>query len=351
MKILIVASNMVHINNFHLPYIEKFKQLGHSVYVMANGEGADFNIKFKKRAFSPKNFALSFKIRKILKKEKFDIVYLHTTLAAFWVRFAMKGMKNRPYVVNTVHGFLFSENTSFLSRFLYLKCEKFLKKVTDDLIVMNSEDCAVAIHNKLCMGKVYEINGMGVDFDKFKIEHQPKINERINLTFVGELSKRKNQMFLVKAMKKLPNYHLTLVGDGDERKKIEKYISKNNLTDSVEITGYTKDVKKYLERTDIYVCASKIEGLPFNIMEAMGAKLPIVSSDIKGVRDLLANSNGKLYPYGDEEEYIKIVKTINIGEIEYDIDKYSLDGVLKDNMEIYTSSFDTKESEKVEISV
>ena len=57
MKILIAASNMVHIKNFHLPYIQKFKDDGHDVYVMASGDGADFDIPFKKRALSLKNLS------------------------------------------------------------------------------------------------------------------------------------------------------------------------------------------------------------------------------------------------------------------------------------------------------
>ena len=112
MKILIAASNMTHVNNFHIPYIEKFKEMGNQVSVLASGEGADFNIPFKKSVFSLKNIFLMSKIRKILKKEKFDVVYLHTTLCAFFVRLAMKGLKNRPYVINTAHGYLFSKDTS-----------------------------------------------------------------------------------------------------------------------------------------------------------------------------------------------------------------------------------------------
>jgi hypothetical protein len=77
----------------------------------------------------------------------------------------------------------------------------------------------------------------------------------------------------------------------------------------------------------------------------MRAKLPIVASDIKGVRDLVYGT-GKLYQYGDEDEYIKFVKTITIGKTEYDTDKYSIENVLKSNMEIYMSHFGEKEKQK-----
>ena len=144
MKILIAASNMVHINNFHRPYFERFKEMGHDVYVMASGEGADFNVPFKKRSLSFSNFKLSYKIRAILKKEEFDVIYLHTSLAAFWVRMALRGVKKKPYVINTVHGYLFGNSCGRIHNRLYLFCERLLKKQTDDIVVMNREDYEIA---------------------------------------------------------------------------------------------------------------------------------------------------------------------------------------------------------------
>ena len=74
MKILIAASNMVHINNFHRPYIDRLVESGHDVKIMASGEGADFDIGFKKRTFSIKNFILSSKIRKIIRSHKHLVI-------------------------------------------------------------------------------------------------------------------------------------------------------------------------------------------------------------------------------------------------------------------------------------
>ena len=246
MKILITASNMTHINNFHRPYIEKFKQSGNEVYILSNGEGTDFNIPFKKSVLSLKNFFLIPKIRKILKKENFDVVYTHTSLSAFFVRLAMKGLKKRPYVINTVHGYLFSKDTSKLKNKVYLLCEKILKKQTDDIVVMNNEDHKIATQNKLCLNKVYFCNGMGVVFPELE-EITKEKSETVNLTFVGEISKRKNQEFLVKSLKLLPNHTLTLVGDGKERNKIEKLAKKLGVSDRLKITGFTKEVYKYLQ--------------------------------------------------------------------------------------------------------
>lgn len=333
MKILIAASNMVHINNFHRPYIQAFRDEGHSVYIMARGEGADFDIGFKKRSLSFSNLKLSFDIKKILKKEKFDIVYVHTSLAAFWIRMAMKGLKKRPYVVNTVHGYLFGDNSSKIHNAIYLACEKILKGQTDDIVVMNSEDYEIATKNKLCKNSVYFSRGMGVCFKKTADVVIKPDDSKISLAFVGEISKRKNQMFLVKAMKELTEYTLTLVGDGDARNEIEAYIEKEGLKDRVFITGFTSNAYGYIEGCDIYVSASNIEGLPFNIMEAMYCQKPIVASDIKGQRDLL--SKEQLFAPDSMEEYVALVRNTNISRVAYDVEKYKVEEVLPENMSVY----------------
>ncbi len=335
MKILIAASNMVHINNFHRPYIEKFKEMGHHVYVMAKGEGADFDIPFKKRSLSFSNYRLSRRIRDILKKENFDVVYLHTSLAAFWVRMALRGVKKKPYVINTVHGYLFGKNSGWLHNKLYLFCEKLLKKQTDDIVVMNKEDYNIAVNNKLCMGQVYLTCGMGVNFKSDTITPIKRNDGKISLMYVGEISKRKNQMFLVQAMKQLEGYTLTLVGDGNGREEIDKYVCKNGLSDRVFIMGFTKQVYEYIAGCDIYVSASSIEGLPFNIMEAMYLKKPIVASDIKGQNDLLPSES--LYPFNDMGKYIQLVRGKNICAVDYEITRYSLNSAINENMEIYTN--------------
>lgn len=324
---------MVHINNFHREYIDSFKNEGNEVLVLASGEGADINIPFKKRAFSLKNALLSLKIRKIIKQERPDVIYLHTTLCAFWVRMALKGMKKRPLVVNTVHGYLFGSGYGKLHNKIYLLCEKILKKQTDSIVVMNGEDEKIAKENSLCLGTVYKINGMGINFLKKEIPKATPAFPPRKLIYVGEISKRKNQIMLVRALEYLPECHLTLVGDGGEREKIEKYARTHNLSDRLTVTGFTKDVGEYMKEADLYVSASTTEGLPFNILEALKSELPIVASHVKGQSDLLPSEC--LYEMNDIDTFVSLVE--NAKPMSVDISKYEIQNVLNENMEIYKS--------------
>jgi glycosyltransferase EpsD len=314
-KILYAASTMSHINNFHLDYISALKSEGHEVLVMARGEGADFDIPFEKKIFSSKNTAARRKIKKILLSEGFDAVLLNTSLAAFHIRLAMP-KKNRPRVTNLVHGYLFSKDTGFIKRKLFLLSEKLLKSKTDSVIVMNTEDEKIATENRLFLDKVYNTLGMGVKKREVDLENYKKIREKSGdkfvLSFVGELSGRKNQEMLISALPALKNkiggLSLWLVGDGAELENLKALARELGVCENVRFFGQVPNPCDFISASDIYVSASKIEGLPFNIIEAMSCGKTVIISDIKGHSDIVSNGeNGFLYPLSDVNSFVNAV--------------------------------------------
>lgn len=360
-KLLYVASTASHLARFHKPYLEALFQKA-DVRTMATGESVDFSIPFDKHFFSPSNFLNIFRIRKILKRERFDAVLLNTTLAAFLVRCAMIGMRRRPYVRNVVHGYLFSEHSHGMKEKLMLFCEKFLRKKTDDIAVMNAEDLKIARENRLCLGNVDFINGMGVD--GFAEIPAPDAELRANFAgkdeflcvFVGELSARKNQIFLIRAVKRLRDagvpIQLLLVGEGAERKTLEAEIAALSLENTVFLQGNCEPVTPYLAISDLYVSASRSEGLPFNIMEAMACGLPILASATKGQTDLLESSPNSLYPPNDTDAFCDEVKKLLAqnerggGACCYpQLSKYRLSAVFEENLKMLCSGW---QEEKVD---
>lgn len=360
-KILYVASTESHLCRFHIPYIEAL-QKEYEVKTMATGKQIDFPVLFDKHFFSVANLKSIRTIRGILKRERFDAVLVHTTLAAFLVRAAMLGWgrKRRPYVLNVVHGYLFSGKLGGMrDRVLYL-CERLMRGKTDDIAVMNQEDMAFAKAHRLCRGQVYFINGMGVNLPKTFPPFDAALRAKYAAegeflcTFVGELSGRKNQRFLVDAVKRLRDegmpIRLLLLGEGSERENLEAQINECGLADVVTLTGNVEPVLPYLAVSDLYVSASISEGLPFNVMEAMAAGLPIVASDTKGQNDLLADADGCLYPLGDADAFCNAVqhvyasKRFGAGSRAYpSLEKYRLNEVFEENMKLLTMGLDRKE--------
>ena len=357
-KILYVASTINHINSFHLDYIDALRKMGNEVKVMARGLGADFNVPFEKKFFSKKNSYARKKIREIVLAEGFDVILTNTTLAAFHVRLAVS-LRCRPRIVNMVHGYLFSENTNFLKRIPLLLCEKLVKRKTDAIIVMNKEDRRIAKRHHLTSGRVYFCHGLGVkerEFNKTPQEVRAELNSEnnYNLLFVGELSARKNQKYLISYMPKLkefiPHIRLWLVGDGDEREKLSAFAKKLGVENDVLFLGRKENVGDYINAADIYVSASKSEGLPFNIVEAMSLGKPTLASRCKGQEDIIANwRSGFLYELDRSDDFIRDVKLIHDGV--YKLEKeaitaraseYSFDNVFEETLRVMTEAFDEK---------
>ena len=306
---------MTHVNNFHLGYIEALRRSGHTVSVMARGEGADYDIPFEKKFFSPKNTACRRRIREIITRERFDTIILNTTLAAFHIRLAIPRGK-RPRVINIVHGYLFSRGTGFIKKTILSLCEKLLAPRTDAIIVMNGEDREIAEKMRLCRGKISFVDGVGVEVRD--IVTPPEEIKRAYgegkyaLLFVGELSARKNQEFLIRALPKIkeriPNAVLWLVSDGAERERLEKLSKALNCSDAVTFFGKRTDACDFMRACNLYVSAARIEGLPFNVVEALGCGCYTVVSDIKGHRDVVNSTRvGALYPEGDSSAFVDAV--------------------------------------------
>ncbi len=310
-KILYAASSISHIERFHTDYIKALKELGKEVTVMAHGKGADIDIPFEKRIFSPRNLGCIFKIRRIIKDSRFDILILNTALAAFLVRAACG--RKQPKTVYIVHGYLFGEKIRTPREALYLLAELMLRRRTDSVIVMNGEDLRIA--RKWQLGKqIFTSHGMGCEIRDVISSPEHIRREffgegRFVLCFVGELSRRKNQRFLIQATAalapKIPNILLCLVGDGEERENLARLSRSLGLADRVLFVGERRDACDFIRASDLYVSASSSEGLPFNVTEALGAGKTVLLSDVKGHVDIINDEvDGFLYKSGDLGDFV-----------------------------------------------
>jgi glycosyltransferase EpsD len=320
---------MAHIHSFHEDYIAALRRDGHTVLVMAKGVDADFDIPFEKKMLSPKNTAARRMIRRIVKSEGFDVIYVHTTLAAFHIRLALP-LGKRPRVVNMVHGYLFPRPCRTLKDRILLLCERLLRKRTDALILMNDEDVEIAKAHKLAKEPPYFIRGLGAHTPHTEtpisvIRRELSLEDKFVMTFVGELSDRKNQRMLISALPlikpTIPSATLSFVGDGDKREELEQLARSLGVADSVVFAGRRSNPCDFIRASDLYVSASKIEGMPFNIIEALGTGKTVLASDIKGHRDLIKHGeSGFLYPVDDMKAFADAVIEIYKG-LRPDLDK------------------------------
>lgn len=289
MKILYIASTKSHIDNFHMKYINYFRDMNYSVDILP-----DDNIVFFKSMFSIKNFSNCLKIAKLINKEDYNFIICNTALASFFTRFASFLSYKKPKIINIVHGYLFYKfNIKMLAEMIFKP---------DYTLVMNQFDYDICSRYKLYKEKLFLIDGMGVDFKKLKpaIVENPFNDGDFILIFAGEFSKRKNQEFLIRAMDKLgDDVKLILLGDGQYWDELKNLALELNIENRIAFLGYKKNIADYYNIADVCVSASLIEGLPFNIMEAMYMGLIIITNNAKGNIDL-AERSGLIYKTTDE---------------------------------------------------
>lgn len=318
-KLLMTASSYEHIQRFHLPYLCEFQRLGWETHLACPGApeqvpGVDrtVDLPFLKAISSPLNFRSAARLRKLIREERYDLIITHTSLASFFTCLAVKGMADRPKLINVMHGYLFDNRTPHPTREMYDIAERLIAPQTDLLITMNDWDWHMAVENGYAR-RVERSPGMGVDFarldqatdaDGAALRGELGIPEDATvLIYAAEFSKRKGQKILIETMTQLPeSCWLALPGDGIYLQEWKQLAAQLGLAERVIFPGQREDIGRWFRMADIAVSVSRSEGLPFNVMEAMYAGLPVVASNVKGHTDLIRDGEtGLLYPYGDRD--------------------------------------------------
>lgn len=357
-KVAFIASVAGHIESFHLPTLKMFQENGFHTYVIANDNIASSYIdKFipmdiTRSPVTVDNLKCYFKLKKIFKSEKFDIISCHTPAISVIARLAAKNMPIKVFYM--AHGFHFYERGNIYKNILYHSIEKFMAHYTDVLITINLEDYRAAKLMKLRnKGSVYYVPGVGIDYKKLRqVKYIPKFRKELGIPedafviiSVGELNNNKNHIVILEALKQLKSesiYYL-VCGKGENEFKYKKYVIENNIK-NVNFMGYRNDIPDLYKISNLLIFPSYREGLPVSVMEAMAVGIPIISSNIRGCSDLIEhNKNGILISPNSVDEVINGIIKLKNPEIARQFIKngiekakdYDVEIVLKKLKEIY----------------
>ena len=253
-----------------------------------------YEFPFCRSPFRIRNITAYRKLKKFIKNGSYDVIYCHEPVGGALGRLA--GKANGKYTFYIAHGFHFFKGAGIKHWTLYYFFEWFLSFFTDTIVTICDEDYNHSL--KLHAKNKYKIDGIGVDFKRFDLIDKELIrnnlrrqiginNDDFLIISVGELSKRKNHIVILKALNKLnnPNIKLVLCGEGDEKRKLEKYCKRNDLEKNVLFLGFRKDVNEILTCGDLFIFPSLWEGLGLAGIEAMYSGLPIIASNRQGIKD------------------------------------------------------------------
>ncbi|HBL24313.1 MAG TPA: hypothetical protein DDZ40_09380 [Deltaproteobacteria bacterium] len=146
---------------------------------------------------------------------------------------------------------------------------------------------------------------VGVDAEAKRSELCIGQNDRV-IGCVGNLRKDKNYPNLIRAFRiveeRVPGAKLVIAGEGKRRKDLETLIGELDLTGKVLLLGARDDVPEIMKVMNVYCLSSLMEGLPLSLLEAMSAGLPVVGTDVRGIRDVIADGQTGLLVPSDSPE-------------------------------------------------
>jgi glycosyltransferase involved in cell wall biosynthesis len=338
MKVLFVTTISTTLRAFLLPFATHFRQKGWRVDAMASGASdcpdcrAAFDNTFEVQwTRNPLNFTNLLKaprqIRSVVENGGYDIVHVHTPIAAFVTRAALRTMRKtgRPKVIYTAHGFHFHPGGTFLKNTIFRALEKFAGRWTDYLVLINREDeRAAREHRIVSPDRVVFIPGIGIDlshYDPARISPREidAVRSELKLStsaplflMIASFDPGKRHRDVLRAFAQCNNkeVHLAFAGVGPLFSAMQTLAQALEVGDRVHFLGLRKDVPALIRASVATVLPSEREGLARCVMESLCLEVPVIGSDARGVSDLIDENCGWITPVGNPAALARAMDSI-----------------------------------------
>lgn len=185
--------------------------------------------------------------------------------------------------------------------------QKKVFKTFDNIVVISDVVKKALQENFEITENIYKIPN-SVDVEKIKTLSKEKIElpQKAIFTTLGRLDNNKNQILLLKAARLVKRYRddfeIYLLGDGEEKKKLESYIDENNLENNIKILGFKENPYSYIKNSVATVLTSLSEGFSLALVESAILDTPIISTNVGIAKELIKKYDcGTLIDYNEKE--------------------------------------------------
>jgi len=259
---------------------------------------------------------LALKSISTIKKEKPDVIHLHSTFAGFVIRFfyVIKILRKKEVtIIYTPHAFSFLRDTSSLNKKIYGVIERYLSQYTDKIICTSVYELNQGIKYGLDRNKMHVIYN-GVDLKKIKLEFNSVIHERqcekVNILFLGRFDYQKGYDRLIYIIENLDEnkFHFNIIGDAvyDKITKLEK--------SNVSYHGWIKysDLEKFFLYSDFMLMPSRWESFGLVAVESQCYGLPVLASKCSSLPEVVDDGNtGVLLDFSDLDYVVAYINDSN----------------------------------------
>ncbi|HRH30750.1 MAG TPA: glycosyltransferase [Candidatus Paceibacterota bacterium] len=269
---------------------------------------------YYKNSYNPFNLLKAiFLTRKEIKKFNPDMLHLNSGGAGFFGRLANVGLRSK--VVFTAHGWSFTDGTPLFRRIIALIAENLITPFTDKIICVSENDARLAKNKLIFSTSKIEVIHNGVEI-KTQTANQENIN-KIKILFVGRLERPKMPVVILRSLMRLTDeerkfFNVSIIGFGSQEKLLLDFINKNDLINLVTIRKVNFEaVYEECLSSNLFILPTEWEGFPMTIIGAMSAGLPVLASNVGGIKEVVDSSVGKLLSKGNDElEIVQVLRNI-----------------------------------------
>ena len=245
----------------------------------------------------------SFKeIFSIIRREKPDVIHLHSPKAAGLGALAGRLLRVKK-IIYTVHGWAFNENRPLYQKVAIVTFSWFTAILSHKIILLSQKELSQTLSFPFIKQKTVLIS-LGISTPTFMSVDGAKqflakkigipfadFNKKIVVGTIAELHPNKGLPFLIEAMRvvveKHPNVIAIIIGDGEQHEYLKNLISRHGLAANVFLTGYVESASEYLKAFNFFILPSVKEGLPYTIIEAGFAGLPVIATTVGGIPEII----------------------------------------------------------------
>ena len=325
---LFVTTIPITLEAFLLPFADHFRRQGWRIDALSNGstrvpllaEHFDkrYDAAWSRNPLAPANLlGTASGVREIVSANAYDIVHVHTPIAAFVTRYALRGLHRAPAgpsVVYTAHGFHFYRGQPALPHAVFRTMERVATPWTDFLVTINREDFSAALSlGGIDPEHVRYIPGIGVDTARFSPEAPGREDaariraelgagpEDFLAVMVAEFSAVKRHAFALDAIAAVadPRVKVALIGNGPLEADVRARVERLGLDNRVRFAGYRRDLPTVLRASDALMLVSEREGLNRSVLEAMACGTPVIGTATRGITDAVGDEAGWIVGHSD----------------------------------------------------
>ena len=263
------------------------------------------------RAPRPKHDLAAYKaVKRLIRDLRPKIVHTHMAKAGAVARLAARSAGD-VRTVHTFHGHVLEGYFTPLVERAFIRAERFLAGKTDVLIAVSEEVRDALLEIGVGNPERFRVIPLGFELDSL-LSIQGKtgtLRDEIGLdpaspliAVLGRITAIKDHATLLRAVARVPNAHLVVLGDGDLRSDTERLAHTLQIADRTHFLGWRLDIENVLADVDVVALTSRNEGTPVSLIEAAAAGRPVVATAVGGTGSVVrSGETGFLVPPGDVE--------------------------------------------------